>query len=98
MEEKAFNNLLRSVKDLGKLRRGEPVAGVKITEVGANIEPRAVREITQLSQGDFAELLGVPVRTIQNWEQKRTTPAGPARALLRAIANDPRSVLKALHG
>ena len=44
----------------------------------------------------FAELVGVPVKTLQNWEQKRTRPTGPARALLRAIAKDPRAVLKAV--
>ena len=98
MDERAFKELLRGVKELGKLRRGEPVKGVKITEVTMDEDARAVRELTKLSQAEFAELVAVPVKTLQNWEQNRTKPTGPARALLRAIANDPRAVLRALHG
>ena len=97
MDERAFDDLLRSVRHLGRHRRGERVAGVCTNQI-MEPEPRAVREATKLSQVAFAELIGVPVKTLQNWEQKRTRPAGPARALLRALANDPRSVLKALHG
>jgi putative transcriptional regulator len=96
MKDKAFDDLLQSVRDLGRHRRGERVAGVRVTEI-TEPEPKAVREATKLSQSEFAKLVGVPVKTLQNWEQKRTRPAGPARALLRAIANDPRNVLKALN-
>lgn len=96
MEERAFQQLLRGVKEIGKLQRGEPVEGLRVTIV--EVEAKTVREMTKLSQGDFAELIGVPVSTLRNWEQNRTKPTGPARALLRAIANDPRKVLKALHG
>jgi putative transcriptional regulator len=95
MDEKAFGDLLESVRDLGRQRRGEDVAGVKVREV-VEPEARAIREATKLSQSEFARLVGVPVKTLQNWEQKRTRPTGPARALLRAIAWDPRNVLKAL--
>jgi putative transcriptional regulator len=90
-------DLLKSVRDLARHRRGRPVAGVRVTEV-ADIELRAVREATKLSQAEFAELVGVPVKTLQNWEQRRTRPpAGEARALLRALAKDPHGVTRALH-
>ena len=90
-------DLLKSVRDLARYRRGQPVAGVRVTEV-ADIELRAVREATKLSQVEFAEFVGVPVKTLQNWEQRRTRPpAGEARALLRALANDPYGVTRALH-
>jgi putative transcriptional regulator len=95
MNDKLFADLLQSVRDMGAHAHGKAVRGVRITEI-AEPEPRALREATQLSQREFAELIGVPVKTLQNWEQKRTRPAGPARALLRAIAKDPRAVLKAL--
>ena len=96
MDDRAFEDLLRSVRDLARHRRGQPVAGVRVTEV-ADIEPRAVREATKLSQVAFAELVGVPVKTLQNWEQRRTRPAGAARALLRALAKDPHGVMRALN-
>jgi putative transcriptional regulator len=95
MDEKVFGDLLKSVRDMRDHMRGKRVRGARVREV-QEPEPRAVREATALSQGDFAELLGVPVKTLQNWEQSRTRPTGPARALLRAIANDPKAVLKAL--
>ncbi len=59
--------------------------------------PKAAREATNLSQAEFARLVGVPVKTLQNREQRRTRPAGAARALLRALANDPRSVLQIIN-
>ncbi len=96
MDDRAFEDLLKSVRDLARHRRGQPVAGVRVTEV-ADIEPRAVREATKLSQAAFAELVGVPVKTLQNWEQRRTRPAGAARALLRALAKDPHGVMRALN-
>lgn len=52
--------------------------------------------MTQLSQPKFARLLDVDVGTRRNWEQGRREPTGPAKALLRAIKNDPEAVLKAL--
>lgn len=44
-----------------------------------------------------AKLIGVNLRTLQNWEQHRTRPAGPARALLRIVASNPKSAIEALH-
>ncbi|MCK1786864.1 helix-turn-helix domain-containing protein [Pseudomonas sp. TNT11] len=51
---------------------------------------------TGLSQARFAKAIDVPVGTLQNWEQGRREPEGPARALLRALYNDPGHVLAAL--
>jgi hypothetical protein len=55
-----------------------------------------LRTRTRLSQPEFAALLGVEVSTLRNWEQGRREPTGPAKALLRAIRNDPENVLRAL--
>ncbi|MGM3371760.1 helix-turn-helix domain-containing protein, partial [Escherichia coli] len=49
------------------------------------------------SQSKFAELISVSVDTLRNWEQGRRSPTGPAKALLRAIVNDPQHVLQALN-
>ena len=96
MDDRALEDLPKSVRDLIRHRRGQPVAGVRVTEV-ADIEPRAVREATKRSQAAFAELVGLPVKTLQSWEQRRTRPDGAARALLRALAKDPHGVTRALH-
>jgi putative transcriptional regulator len=60
------------------------------------IDVRAIRAVTGLSQAKFAELLSIEVATLRNWEQGRRDPTGAARALLRAIRNDPVAVIKAL--
>jgi putative transcriptional regulator len=57
---------------------------------------KEMRARTRLSQPDFAILLGVELSTLRNWEQGRREPTGPAKALLRAIHNDPASVIRAL--
>lgn len=65
----------------------------------AQLDALGIKELrarTRLSQSDFAALLGVEVSTLRNWEQGRRVPTGPARALLRAIRNDPQNVIRAL--
>ena len=52
-----------------------------------------IREKTGLSQSRFAELLGVSVRTLQEWEQGRRAPSGAARTLLLIAAKNPRALL-----
>ena len=52
----------------------------------------------ELSQARFAALLDIDLGTLRNWEQGRREPTGPAKALLRAIRNDPEAVLSALVG
>ena len=54
---------------------------------------RAVRERTGLSQARFAQLLGVSVRTLQEWEQGRRVPSGAARTLLLVAQKNPRVLL-----
>lgn len=52
-----------------------------------------IRDRTGLSQARFAELLGVSVRTLQEWEQGRRAPSGAARTLLQVAARDPKALL-----
>ena len=58
---------------------------------------RTIREAANISQSQFAKLIGVNLRTLQNWEQQRTQPTGPARALLKIVASNPKAI-EALHG
>jgi putative transcriptional regulator len=53
----------------------------------------AIREKTGLSQTRFSELLGVSVRTLQEWEQGRRSPSGAARTLLQVAARHPKALL-----
>lgn len=60
-----------------------------------NVPPvSSVRERTGLSQARFAQLLGVSVRTLQEWEQGRRAPSGAARTLLLIAQKNPRALLE----
>ncbi len=53
-----------------------------------------IREKTGLPQTQFAKLLGVSLRTLQDWEQGRRVPSGAARTLLRIAAKNPQALLE----
>ena len=67
-------------------------AGVKSLRVHMLKEPaptQVIRSRLKLSQVEFAELMGVSLRTVQDWEQGRRKPSGPAVALLRIADQKP---------
>lgn len=84
MNDQQFEELLSSVMDMGKHMRGEKVQGVKALEFPVP-DVKVIRERTGLSQTRFALLIGVKPKTLQNWEQRRVKPTGPARALLKIV-------------
>lgn len=95
MKREMFSELLHSVREGGAILRGEKRASRRFDLGSSGI--RAIRERTGLSQSNFARLIGVSVKTLQNWEQDRRHPTGPAAALLRIIAAEPRLAVKAIH-
>lgn len=104
IDRETFEILLETARVLRRKRRervarllgaGRPTARAVPP---AAVDVRAVRQLTGLSQADFAELLGIELSTLRNWEQGRRQPTGPAQALLRAIRNNPVAVIKALTG
>jgi len=57
---------------------------------------RAIRYRLKQSQAEFATMLGVSLATLQGWEDGKHQPDGPAQALLRVAAKNPKMVAKAL--
>ncbi len=55
---------------------------------------KEIRQRLQLSQAAFASLMGVSLRTVQDWEQGRRAPSGPARSLLRIAEQHPEVFIK----
>ena len=78
MKQKDFDRLVTSIKQAGAIRRGRLKPG-RVTEVQAD-DVRAIRLKLDKSQAEFAMMIGVSVATLQNWEQGRRRPVGPARA------------------
>jgi putative transcriptional regulator len=74
------------LEGIREIKRGEHGRVVNLPSVAA------IRERTGLSQSRFAELLGVSVRTLQEWEQGRRAPSGAARTLLLIAASNPRAL------
>ena len=95
MKDTAFEELLISVRQAGRIRRGT----LKPSRVSVfrPADVRAVRAKLGTSQTEFALMIGVSVATLRNWEQGRRTPDGPALALLRVAARNPKAVIEALH-
>ena len=59
---------------------------------------KSIREKFGIQQEDFAALIGVSVRTLQNWEQGHRHPTGAARALFKIVEKNPKAAIEALHG
>lgn len=95
MKDKAFRELLTSVRQAGRIRRGT-LKPSRVTEFRP-ADVRAVRAKLGISRSEFALMIGVSVATLRNWEQGRRTPDGPALALLRVAARNPKAVAEALH-
>jgi putative transcriptional regulator len=95
MKKQMFEELLDSVREGGAILRGQRKASRRILIHSSRV--RVIRERTSLSQSEFAQLIGVSVKTLQNWEQNRRRPTGPAAALLSIIEHDPTLAVKAIH-
>jgi putative transcriptional regulator len=95
MKKKMFEELLGSVREAGAILRGRQRPSRRIVIRASGV--RDIRERTSLSQSEFAQLIGVSVKTLQNWEQDRRRPTGPAAALLSIIQHDPALAMKAIH-
>lgn len=94
MDEQQFSELLESVREAVAIAKGERAPGRVF-----HVEPmdiKAIREKADLSQNDLASMMRVSLRTLQNWEQGRSRPTGPASALIRIFEKMPESAIEAL--
>ncbi len=86
--------ILDGLQEISEFKKGH--IKLRATELSEPSEPRVIRARLKLSQSAFAGLLGVSMRTLQDWEQGRRNPQGPAVALLR-IAEQYPEVFSRLH-
>ena len=90
MKDELFNELQKSIKEGGRILKGKRRAN-RVFDFDSP-DPRVIREILGLSQSKFAKLLGISVSTLQNWEQGRRKPEGPAKVLLNVAAKYPEAI------
>jgi putative transcriptional regulator len=84
---KARRNVGQEILDgLREIKKGANSRVINVPDVAT------IRKKTELSQARFAELLGVSVRTLQDWEQGRRAPSGAARTLLMIAHTDPKAL------
>jgi putative transcriptional regulator len=94
MKKQDFDQLVASIRQAGKIRRG--LAKPSRVFEFSPLDVKAIRGRLGKSQAEFARMIGVSVATLQNWEQGRRRPEGPARALLKVAAKNPKLVSAAL--
>jgi len=95
MNDKDFEKLVVSVKQAGKIKKRRLKPGRVIRFNPLNI--KKIRKKINQSQKEFAFMIGVSVDTLQNWEQGRREPRGPAQALLKVASVNPAALMTALH-
>ncbi len=83
--EQFQNDLLESVR---QMKAGQAAS---VTQIELTMAAEA-RSRVGLSQAEFAKLLGVSLRTLQDWEQGRREPSGAAKMLLKIAAQNPEAV------
>lgn len=95
MDKKVFEGLLKGIREAGKVNRGERTPARIFAFTPEEI--KKIRNNLGLSQQEFSDLVFVSKKTLQNWEQGRRHPQGPALALLMILKKDPKHAIRALH-
>ncbi len=95
MKNELFSELVESVKEMKAIYKGkaEPSRAFEFP----NPDVKAIREKAGVSQDEFARLIAVSVKTLQNWEQERRSPTGAARVLLKLLDVDAEGTIRKIH-
>jgi putative transcriptional regulator len=93
MKKELFEELLESVKQARAIEKGE-LKPARTFRVNPKTDLVKVRGKLGLSQSKFAAVLGISADTLQNWEQGRRSPTGPAKVLLKIATRHPEVLLE----
>jgi putative transcriptional regulator len=93
---KLGKRLIRAADEALAIARGEADPTTYRVHVPADLNVRAIRKRTNLSQSEFSAKFGIPPGTLRDWEQKRKVPDRAARVLLVVIDKEPEAVKRAL--
>ncbi len=92
---KIGESIIRGMEEAVAFAEGKKVRGT-IVHVPEEINVRRIRKKLNMSQKTFSDYFGVPVKTIQDWEQGRRVPTGASRNFLYVIDQEPEAVHRAL--
>ncbi|WP_148861322.1 helix-turn-helix domain-containing protein [Marinobacter fonticola] len=81
------SEILDGLNEIKQFKKGK--LSLRTHQLSRPSSPKVIRLRLKMSQSDFAGLMGVSVRTLQDWEQGRREPQGPAVALLRIAEQHP---------
>lgn len=90
-----IHDLTSALEQVEQYKRGQPI-GAKVASFEDSIDVKNIREKCGMTQGEFSANFGVSLATLQNWEQGRREPEGPAKLLLKLIMSQPELVKKAI--
>jgi putative transcriptional regulator len=93
MKKELFDELKQSLREANLIRRGQLKPG-RVVRVKPESDIVRVRGKLGLSQSKFAAILGISTDTLQNWEQGRRKPTGPAKVLLKIASRHPEVLLE----
>jgi putative transcriptional regulator len=91
---KAGREIVAAAKEALAYLKGE-ITGVRVHKVWV-VDVKEIRKELEMSQQEFADAYGIPLRTVQSWEQGARHPDATARSYLRTIASLPKQVRSAL--
>lgn len=95
MDATLFEDLVNSLKQAKDISHAKTAPSRRFILTAP--DAKQVREQIGLSQSEFARVMRVSVKTLQNWEQHRRTPTGPASALLTIMSTAPQLAIQSLH-
>jgi DNA-binding transcriptional regulator YiaG len=95
MDEKTFNDLMVSVDQAARIENGEHVEGARLTIYFDKTEIQKMRVGLNMTQREFSARFGIPLQTIQDWEQGSSIPDRGAMAFLNVLSKNPDATLQA---
>ena len=95
-ERNIGQEILAGIREITEWQQGKKKLKTTRIQLPRAADVAKIRQNLDLTQDEFADFMGVKAKTLQNWEQKRREPQGPARSLLRVAEKAPEAILKAL--
>lgn len=93
MKKNLFEQLKQSLREAEQIKRGT-MKPSRVFKIDPQNDLVKVRSRLGLSQAKFAAVLGISADTLQNWEQGRRSPTGPAKVLLKIVTKHPDVLLE----